>query len=204
VCSLFFWRSRNILWRNYVSGRTNSQVFGGAVMRPADVAIAWPTLGRLHNSETADVKVLLQFAVLLLYDNARPGIARTTVNLLNTWHWEILPYPPCSTDLAPSDCPLLTKLKKHLQGLRFQTDEDVKQEVKWWLRLQDATFYHQGLDCLIYRCDKFVNRYGDCVEKQTAYVPTSNTCVTLRNLFVLRIKDWKPYFMNCPCTVKND
>jgi hypothetical protein len=106
--------------------------------------------------------VFLQFAVPLLHDNARPHIARTTVNLLNTWHWEILPHPPCSTDLAPSDCQLFPELKKHLQGLRFQNDEE---EVKWWLRLNDASFYHQVLDCLINRCDNFVNRYGECVEK---------------------------------------
>jgi hypothetical protein len=73
--------------------------------------------------------VLLQFAVPLLHDNARPHIARTTFNVLNTWYWEILPHPPYSPDLAPSDCHLLPKLKKQLKGLRFQTDEDVQQEV---------------------------------------------------------------------------
>jgi hypothetical protein len=53
--------------------------------------------------ETSTLKVLLQFGVLLLHNNARPHIAHTTVNVLNTWHWEILPHLPCSPDLSPSD-----------------------------------------------------------------------------------------------------
>jgi hypothetical protein len=56
-------------------------------------------------------------------------------------------------------------LKKHLRGIRFQTDEDVQEEVNRWLRQQDALFYHQGFDSLIYRSDKCVNKYGDYVEK---------------------------------------
>jgi hypothetical protein len=61
------------------------------------------------------------------------------------------------------DFHLFPKLKKHL--LRFQTDEDGQEEVKRWLRLQDASVYHQGSESLIYLYDKYLDRYGDCVEK---------------------------------------
>jgi hypothetical protein len=108
---------------------------------------------------------LLSQGVQLLHDNSRPDIARTTVNLLNTWHSKILPHPPCSPDLAPSDFHLYPKLKKHLQGLHFQTDEDVREEVEQWLHLQDASFYYQDFDSLIYCCGKCLNRYGDYIEK---------------------------------------
>jgi hypothetical protein len=53
----------------------------------------------------------------------RPHIAPTTVNLLNTWHWETLPHPPCNLDLAPSDFHLFPKFKKCLRGQSFRTDE---------------------------------------------------------------------------------
>jgi transposase len=54
--------------------------------------------------------------VLLLHDNARPHSAATTVNLLNSYGWKILPHPPYSPDLAPSEIHLFPKMKKHLRG----------------------------------------------------------------------------------------
>jgi hypothetical protein len=89
---------------------------------------------------------LLSQGVLLLYDYTQPHAAHTTVNFSNTQHWKILPYPPYSPDLALLDFHLFPKLMKHLQGLQFQTDEDIQEEVKWWLHLQDAPFYHRGFD----------------------------------------------------------
>jgi hypothetical protein len=38
-------------------------------------------------------------------------------------------------------------------------------ELKRWLRLQEALFYHQGFEFLIYGCDKRLKRNGDYVEK---------------------------------------
>jgi hypothetical protein len=73
---------------------------------------------------------LLSKGVLLLHNNARPHIAYTTVKFLNTWHWEILPHSPRSPDMAPLDSRMFVKLKNHLKGLYFQTDEDVEEEVK--------------------------------------------------------------------------
>jgi hypothetical protein len=78
--------------------------------------------------------------VLLLHDNARSHSPAATVNLLNSWGWEILPHPPYSPDLASSDFHLFPKTKKHLIGQRFHSNEDVRNEVKKWLRVQDAFF----------------------------------------------------------------
>jgi histone-lysine N-methyltransferase SETMAR len=68
---------------------------------------------------------LLSHGALLLHHNARPHFAGTTVNLLNTWHWEVLPHPPYNPDLAPSAVHLFPNLNKHFRCLGFQTDEDV-------------------------------------------------------------------------------
>jgi hypothetical protein len=53
--------SRHICWATYHSGRSNIPSIGGLMMRSADVAIALPPLGRLHQFGSADLKVLLQF-----------------------------------------------------------------------------------------------------------------------------------------------
>jgi hypothetical protein len=80
-----------------------------------------------------------------------------TVNLLNSWRWEILPHPPYSPDLAPSDFHLFPKMKKHLTYKRFHSNE-----VKKWLHAQDAFFSYEGLKKLMYCYDKCLNRLGDC------------------------------------------
>jgi histone-lysine N-methyltransferase SETMAR len=81
-----------------------------------------------------------RLAVLLLHDNARLHSATATMNVLNSWGWEILQHPPYSADLAPSDFHLFPKMKKHLRGHRFHSNEDVRNEIKKWLLAQDAFF----------------------------------------------------------------
>ena len=47
--------------------------------------------------EQRHVKVILQ------HDNARPHVAKPVKTYLETLKWEVLPHPPYSTDIAPSD-----------------------------------------------------------------------------------------------------
>jgi histone-lysine N-methyltransferase SETMAR len=82
--------------------------------------------------------------VLLLHDDSRPHSAAATVNLLNSCGWEI-PHPPVSPDLASSDFYLFPKMKEHLRGQLFHSNEDVQNEVKKWLRAQDAFYFMKDL-----------------------------------------------------------
>jgi hypothetical protein len=56
-------------------------------------------------------------------------------------------------------------MNKYLRGQRFHFNEDIQNEVKKLLRAQDAFFFCEGLDKLISRYDKCLNRLGDYVEK---------------------------------------
>ncbi|KAG5321354.1 MOS1T transposase, partial [Pseudoatta argentina] len=40
---------------------------------------------------------------ILLHDNARPHVAKPVKTYLKTHKWEVLPHPPYSPDIAPSD-----------------------------------------------------------------------------------------------------
>jgi histone-lysine N-methyltransferase SETMAR len=100
------------------------------------------TLKRLKEAIRGKRPVLLTKGLgVSLHDNARHYSAAATVNLLNSWRWEILPHPSYSPDLAPSDFPLIPKMKKRLTDQRFHSNEDVQNEVKKWLRAQDAFFF---------------------------------------------------------------
>ena len=59
--------------------------------------------------------------------------------------WNILPRPPYSSDLAPSDWHLFDPLKEHLGGKSFRNNEEVIQNVQEWLHWQPKDFFLSGI-----------------------------------------------------------
>jgi len=74
-----------------------------------------------------------QMSVSFLQDNSRPHMAARTMDTIQKLKWNVLPHPPYSLDLAPSDYHLFGPLKKHLGGKRFRNNEEVIQAVQEWL-----------------------------------------------------------------------
>ncbi len=103
--------------------------------------------------------------VYFLHDNARPHTARITQELLQKFGWTIGTHPPYSPDVAPSDFHLFPALKSHLGGQRFANDDDVKNAIGQFFRLQSREWYYWGLERLVSRYDKCLTRGGDYVEK---------------------------------------
>jgi hypothetical protein len=56
-------------------------------------------------------------------------------------------------------------LKKHLAGQKFHEDEEVKTEVTTQLCAQATEFYDIGIQKLIPRLNKCLDKGGDYVEK---------------------------------------
>jgi hypothetical protein len=56
-------------------------------------------------------------------------------------------------------------LKKHLAGQKFYEDEEVKNEVTMWLRVQAEEFCDIGIQKLVPRLNKCLDKGGDYVEK---------------------------------------
>jgi len=63
---------------------------------------------------------------LLHHDNAPAHAALLTRRVLTDNNMAVVPHPPYSPDLAPSDFFLFTKLKMKLKGRRFQTLEEIQ------------------------------------------------------------------------------
>ncbi|KOC66808.1 Histone-lysine N-methyltransferase SETMAR, partial [Habropoda laboriosa] len=57
-------------------------------------------------------------------DNARPHIAHATL-VLASWKFQVLPRPPYSSDLAPSDFHIFTEVKRTLKGIHLKSDGEV-------------------------------------------------------------------------------
>jgi hypothetical protein len=54
-------------------------------------------------------------------------------------------------------------LKKHLAGQKFHEDEEVRNEVTAWLRARAAEFYDIGIQKLVPRLNKCLDKVGDYV-----------------------------------------
>lgn len=103
--------------------------------------------------------------IRLLHDNATPHTANKTKAWLNESGWDVMEQPPHSPDLAPSDYHLFGPLKQHLGGMKFETDEELKNEVDRFFKNQSVQFFEQGIFNLKKRWEKCIEVGGDYVEK---------------------------------------
>ena len=103
---------------------------------------------------------------IIQHDNARPHTSRETTAALEKLQFrDVLPHPPYSPDLAPCDFWLFPKLKEHLKGTRFTSDQEVTDAVRRWCRQQPASFFADGMQRLVQRWRKCDNTGGDYIEK---------------------------------------
>jgi len=150
-----FWDFQGPIYCDFLEGQRtiNSQYYSDILENKIRPAIRTKRRG------------LLTEGVILLHDNARPHTAQLTKEKLQKLRWEILPHPPYSPDLAPSDFHLFGPLKEGLRGKHFQSNEEVKNQVRKWLRDQPKEFYAKGIYKLAERWDKCISVAGDYVEK---------------------------------------
>jgi len=66
--------------------------------------------------------------VILQHDNARPYVAKVVKTYLETLKWEVLPHPPYSPDVAPSDYHLFRSMAHGLADQHFRSYEEVKMD----------------------------------------------------------------------------
>jgi hypothetical protein len=78
--------------------------------------------------------------------------------------WDVLPHPPYSPDLAPSDYHLFGPMKGFLGGKRFWNN-DVIAAVQSWLHEQPKTFFETGIKKLPECWHKCIAVNGDYIEK---------------------------------------
>ena len=121
------------------------------------------TLQKLHSRLR---RVRPEKQAILHHDNARPHTSRQTQEALRRLNFnDILPHPPYSPDLAPCDFFLFPKLKEHLKGHHYTSDAEVQADVSRWCREKTPDFFADGMQQLVRRWRKCVDRDGDYVEK---------------------------------------
>ena len=101
--------------------------------------------------------------IRFLHDNARPHTAKMTREKLLELGWEILPHPPYSPDLAPSDYHLFRSLQNHLRGKTFANDEEIAADLSAFFDGQPQSFYARGVRQLPQRWRQVIDNDGDYI-----------------------------------------
>lgn len=92
--------------------------------------------------------------IVFQHDNARPHASMVTQQKLASLGWEILPHPPYSPDIAPSDFYLFQSLQN------FQNEDDVLNALTEYFHSKPATFFEEGINRLPARWRTVVENNG--------------------------------------------
>jgi hypothetical protein len=79
--------------------------------------------------------------------------------------WDVLPHPPYSPDLVPSDYHLFRPMKRDLGGKRFRNNDEFIAAVQSWIHKQLKTFFETGIQKLPERWHKCTAVNRDYIEK---------------------------------------
>lgn len=123
------------------------------------------TLMRLRKAIKEKRRGKLSKKIVLLHDNARPHSAKLTQTLLRDVKWDVFPHPPYSPDLAPSDFHLFPAIKAKLAGQRFPNLHALTSELNNIFKNLEQSFYSSGIEKLVVRYNKCLDKFGDYVEK---------------------------------------
>lgn len=99
---------------------------------------------------------------IILQDNARPHVAQTTLQKFHELGYEILPHPPYSPDLSPTDFHFFKHLDNFLLNRCFKNRGDAETAFDEFVVSRSKDFYSIGIN-------KLVNRWQKCIASNGFY-----------------------------------
>ncbi|EZA48928.1 Histone-lysine N-methyltransferase SETMAR [Ooceraea biroi] len=101
--------------------------------------------------------------VVFHHDNARPRTSLVTREKLLQLGWDVLPHPPYSPDLAPSDYHSFRSLQNALNGKTLTADEDIKSLLELFFAEKDKNFFERGIMKLPEKWQKIIKQNGQYI-----------------------------------------
>ena len=92
---------------------------------------------------------MLRFGLVLHMDNAPSHTSRVAQAAIREAGIELLPHPPYSPDLAPSDYWLFPNFKKALKGQKYEDTSEVIAAANQWFDEQPESFYKDSVNKLL-------------------------------------------------------
>lgn len=97
---------------------------------------------------------------ILLHDNARPHISKMTVQKLHDLQYEVLPHPPYSPDLSPTDYHMFKHMNDFLANKTFRDQGSIQKNIDQFFESRTPDFYQIGINNLLYRWQECLNSNG--------------------------------------------
>ena len=125
-----------------------------------------PQSTKLYCEQLQNLKVALQAncperrKVRLLHDNTKPHTSKITRQKLEEFGWEVLPHPPYSPDLAPSDYHLFRSLRNHLVKKQFDDQAQLKSDLENFFSSLSRKFFEDGILDLPNRWEYVIDNNG--------------------------------------------
>lgn len=101
--------------------------------------------------------------VIFHQDNARPHVSKMTIEKLNSFSWEILPHPPYSPNIAPSDFHLFRSMQNFISGKIYKTKVEIKNDIDSYIPSKSEEFFSSGIK-------KLPERWKNIVENDGQYI----------------------------------
>ena len=97
---------------------------------------------------------------ILLHNNNRSDVFQPMLPKLNKLCYKVLPHPPYSPDLLPTDYHFFKHLDNFLQGKHFHNQQDAENAFQEFVESRSTGFYATGINELISRWQKCVDCNG--------------------------------------------
>lgn len=98
--------------------------------------------------------------IYMLHDNARPHTAKVTRQKLLSFGWQVLPHPPYSPDIAPTDYHLFRSLQHHLEDKEYDDQQQLDTDIRTFFASKPGAFYRDGIHQLPTRWRHIVDTDG--------------------------------------------
>ena len=90
-------------------------------------------------------------------------MAKLTEQTIGQLGWEVLPHPPWSPDLAPSDYHLFLSLRTHLSGKHYEDYDELNSHLTVFFESKPTSVYRRGIEVLLARWAEVVENDGDYI-----------------------------------------
>ena len=133
VMASIFWDNWGVIMVNYLEeGRTINGAYYAEELRWLCQEIVRKRRGKLT------------WGILLLQDNAPAHTSQVAIAAVTECGFKVLPHPPYSPDLAPSEFYLFPNLKTNIHGRNFRSNEGVIDAVNEYLGTSMKTSILKG------------------------------------------------------------